>query len=393
MIKKRRLYLFLAVLLLFTYIVPSFIEVSAAKKKIINIYSDDIIVENGRRFYFGDMVTVELDKKSYDRPLTLPAENELLLYTATEMGATYVSDCPEILAIEKKSGYAQAKRAGTANIIVNCHGAYASFPVTVAEIGTLNRTLQPGKEDITEKLDAAGKKLSQKIPEKLTPENGYDLFRALKTYLAVFVDYKSTYSSENGISISSAMCGWDPDRKFRMAPACSCYKRAYSMVKHYVAKYHPMNDKKYWTAEDGQYFTVSATVDQITLKMKKKLTKQALLALYLNEFLCETDGYGPDGVILPLSISATVQKDRFEACSYIARYKDTDERYGGHTVTVFKLGSKTATVTHVYRSRYTSANARHKHIQKKKLKLKKGKKYWLRIDTLYWYWPGEFVVK
>ena len=56
MIKKRRLYLFLAVLLLFTYIVPSFIEVSAAKKKIINIYSDDIIVENGRRFYFGVMI-------------------------------------------------------------------------------------------------------------------------------------------------------------------------------------------------------------------------------------------------------------------------------------------------------------------------------------------------
>ncbi len=393
MIKKGLFCIFLTMLLVLIGLMPATTEVYGVQKKIINIHGDDIIVESGRRFYFGDMVTVELDEKSFGQPLTLPAENELLLYTATEMGATYVSDCPEILTIEKKSGYAQAKSVGTANITVNCRGAYASFPVIVTEIGTLCTTLQPGKEDITERLDAAGKKLSQKIPKKLTPENGYDLFRALKTYLAVFVDYKSTYKSENGISISSALCGWDPDRKFQMAPACSCYKRAYSMVKHYVAKYHPMNDNKYWTAEEGQYFTVSATKSKITLKMKKKLTKQALLALYLNEFLCQTDGYGPDGVILPLSVSATVQKNRFEACSYIARYKDTDDRYGGHTVTVFKLGSKTATVTHVYRSRYTPANARHKHIQKKKLQLKKGKKYWLRIDTLYWYWPGEFVVK
>lgn len=91
-----------------------------------------------------------------------------------------------------------------------------------------------------------------------------------------------------------------------------------------------MLDKKYWTAEKRQYFTVSATPGQITMKMKKKLTRQALLAMYLEEFMYEVDG-GPDGRSYPLSVNTTVQKGRLEAGSFIGKYKDTDNRYTGHT--------------------------------------------------------------
>lgn len=144
---------------------------------------------------------------------------------------------------------------------------------------------------------------------------------------------------------------------------------------------------------EGQRFSVSATTGQITLKMKKKLTKQALLAMYLNDIICEVDGYGPDGAILPLAISTTVQKDRFEAHGYISNYKDKDKRYAGSTVLLFKRGSKTATVTHVYRTSYNPANGRYKYHHKKKLSLKKGKTYYLRIYSLNFYCPGKFVVK
>lgn len=124
---------------------PVSTKIYAAKAKIIGMASNDIIVESGKQFYFGDLVSVELDEKSFDPPLNLPPEDELRFYTATEMGAAYDSDHPEVLAIDEKSGYAQAKTPGTANITVSCRGSYASFPVTVAEKGTLCGTLRPGK--------------------------------------------------------------------------------------------------------------------------------------------------------------------------------------------------------------------------------------------------------
>ena len=71
----------------------------------------------------------------------------------------------------------------------------------------------------------------------------------------------------------------------------------------------------------------------------------------------------------------------------------TDDRYIGHTITLFKLGSKTGTVTHVYCTRYNPANGKFKLHHKKKLALKRGKKFFLRIYTFDFYWPGEFVVK
>lgn len=376
---KKRLFIpFVTMFLLFVCFVPNCIEVSAAKKKITEIYSDDITVESGRQFYIGDMIFIKLDEKSVNLPEILSTKEENCRYTATEMGATYVSDCPNVLTVEAKSGYVQTKQPGTATVTVHCMGVYASFPVTVVERGVLCA----GSEEFADKIDAAGRKLAKKIPKKLNTENGYDLFQALKSYLTAFTDHSIC-----------ALYGRDSDYKNIIAPACSSYERAYSMIKHYIAKYHPMCNKKYWTAEKGKYFTVSATSKQITINMKKKLTKQALLALYLEEFMYEVDGGGPDGVIYPLAINTTVQKDRLEARSFIGKYKDADDRYIGHTVTLFKLGSKTGTVTHVYRTRYNPANGKFKFHHKKKLALKKGKKFFLRIHTFNFYWPGEFVVK
>ena len=385
--------MFLAALLLFSCCIPISTEVTAAKKKIAEITGDTIILENGRTFYIGDMISVKLDEASVDSSLVEIVGMDLYNYSATEMGATYVSDSPQVLAVDEKSGFAEAKEPGTATVTVNCQGASASFPVTVMAKGTLRGKLRAGKKDITDQLDAAGKKLAKKIPQKLTPENGYDLFRAMKSYLATFTDYNSTYEPQGGLTIHRMLCGWNPDGKSRMAPACSSYERAYLMIKHYVQNYHPIYQKKYWISKQGQRFAVSATTGQITMKMKKKLTKQALLAMYLNDIICEVDGYGPDGAILPLAISTTVQKDRFEAHGYISNYKDKDKRYSGSTVLLFQLGSKTATVTHVYRTRYNPANGRYKYHHKKKLSLKKGKTYYLRIYSLNFYCPGKFVVK
>ncbi len=401
MTKKKLLCTLLVILLLFACLVPAPTQVSAAKKKVVEISSfypvsnpdisnTNLIVESGEKFYIGDMISVKLDENGIDSSLSYLMGKHVYYYTSTEMGATYVSDHPEILAVEENSGYAETKEPGKAIVTLRCQDVYASFPVTVVEKGTLSA----GEEYIIETWNKAGRKLAKKIPEKLTVENGYDLFNALKAYVAVFAASPLKEECRGGATAQRMLRGWNSSgQSISMAPACSCFERAYSMMIHYIAKYHPMCDKKYWTAKDGQYFTVSATKNQITLKMKKNLTKQALLALYLNEFVCKLAGWEPDGVTTPLAISTVVQKDRLEACSYIAKYKDADERYTGHTVTLFKLRRKTATVTHVYRSRYNPTNARHKHTNKKKLNLKKGKKYWLRIDTMNFYWPGEFVVK
>ena len=46
----------------------------------------------------------------------------------------------------------------------DCHGMFFSFPVTVMDKGTLHATVRDGKNDIAEKLDSAGRKLSKKTP-------------------------------------------------------------------------------------------------------------------------------------------------------------------------------------------------------------------------------------
>lgn len=65
-----------------------------------------------------------------------------------------------MLSIEEKSGYAETKKPGIANVTVNCQGVYICFPVTVVEKGTLCA----GKEELAAKVDAAGRKLAKKIP-------------------------------------------------------------------------------------------------------------------------------------------------------------------------------------------------------------------------------------
>ncbi len=386
--------MFVTALLVFTGLIPASTEVSAAKQKITDITTNGaVIVESGRTFYIGDMVSVTLEDKDDETSVQELNGPWDIFYTATEMGATYVCDHSEVLTVQEESGYARAKEPGTATVMVDCQGVITTFPVIVMAKGTLHAELQEGKEDLAEKLDAAGRKLAKKIPEKLTVENGYELIRAMKTYVSAFADFYSTYKFKNGLGTSSMLIGWAPDRDFYMAPSCSCYKRARHMMDRYILKYHPMYQKKYWTAKDGTYFKVSAKSDRITLKLKKKISKQALLALYLNDLRYELDGLGPDGAIPPLAISTTVQKNRFDACCFIGKYKDKDERYIGHTVITFKLGSKTAEITHMYRTRANPKTYQHKHTHKKKLNLKKGKKYYLRVYTFNFYWPGEFVVK
>ncbi len=241
------------------------------------------------------------------------------------MKATYISDCPEVLDVKEKGGYAKTKARGTANVTVNCQGESASFPVTVVDEGAFSA----GREALVEKWDAAGRALAKKIPKKLTPENGYELFRALKTYLTVFAASPLKEEGRGAYTVQCMMRGLTKEEKNRIAPACSSYERAHSMILHYIAKYHPIYNKKYWTDKDGKYFKVSATQNQITLKMKKKLTAYALLALYFHEVLCDIDGYGPEGAITPLAICATAQKGRFEARGYIGKYEDSDKRYTG----------------------------------------------------------------
>lgn len=129
MIRKRLFCIFLTSLLLFTGLVSSYTEVSAANRMITDIYSDDITVESGRQFYIGDMIFVKLDEKSVTLPEILSTKEENRLYLSTEMGATYVSDYPDVLTVDEKSSCALTKQPGTANVMVHYIDTYASFPV------------------------------------------------------------------------------------------------------------------------------------------------------------------------------------------------------------------------------------------------------------------------
>lgn len=130
----------------------------------------------------------------------------------------------------------------------------------------------------------------------------------MKTYDTAFADFYSTYEFKNGSATSSMLIGWVPNKDFRMAPSCSCYERARHRMDCYILKYHPMYQKKYWTAKDGTYFKTSAKPDRITLTFKK-IIKQALLALYLNDLRMKMNDI-PVIQSLPLNLGARRQKLR-----------------------------------------------------------------------------------
>lgn len=96
MTRKKILNMLLAALLQFACLLPSSTETSAAKKRILeidrndvipdtSIDSDDMILESGKQFYIGDMVSVRIDEK-FDPFIKMVYP--LDYYSATELGAT-----------------------------------------------------------------------------------------------------------------------------------------------------------------------------------------------------------------------------------------------------------------------------------------------------------------
>lgn len=375
MTKKRILCLLLSALLLFPSLVLSFTEVSAAEEeKVTMIVARHKILESGRSFYLGDMIDIRLKTERFSDRAMDRMEPDIYFWSATEIGASYTSDHPEVLSVQEESGYAETKEPGTANVTFQCRNMTISFPVTVVAKGTLCED----KEELADKWDAAGKALAAVIPEELTPENGYELIRALKTYLTAF----RTDAGADPQTAYESLSGWDPDEEeSRIAPACSCFRRVESLIKHYIAQYHPLYDEKYRFSRS--LYRKSAKTNQITFQFKKKITKEALLALYLGEIVYALES---EEASLPFAINTKIQKGRLEARSYICAYniyKCTDIKNSGqYAVMVFKQGSDTAAITHTYRTLQNPKTGVLKLYGKKKLKLKKKKYYRLYINTM-----------
>ena len=120
MTKKRILCLFLAILLLFPCYVSAATDTAATEEeKVTMIVASHKTLESGRTFYLGDMVDVRLDTDRFPFMTISGMGSSLYLWTATEIGATYVSDHPEVLTVQEKSGYAETKEPGTANVTLS----------------------------------------------------------------------------------------------------------------------------------------------------------------------------------------------------------------------------------------------------------------------------------
>lgn len=370
--KKQILCMLLAVFMMLGCCVQNPTEIMAAKKKNINdindIYDVGRTVESGKQFYVGDLVTVSIYNSG----------RVYYHYMASELDASYVSDHPEVVTVQE-DGLAQTKAPGTATITVSCGGKSAKVILKVVRNGALSF----GKSKQIARWEAAAERFQEKIPDKLTLENGYKFLKALKQYLRAFEDVKG----RDGDIAYQAICGLEPgtiddenDTAVLLVPAASCYNRAVTLMGHYVEQYHPTHQKKYRTGGKYTYYKVSSNADGITLTFKKRLTRKSVLAVYMEEAIYDTTYYEAS---VPLRINAKIIKDRMEAHTYLS--DENEEGVGSGRdfvgVAVFKAGSKNVTIkpTKIYKS----VNGKGKFVKKKNLKLEKGKTYRVFLEALY----------
>nr|MBQ8251854.1 hypothetical protein [Lachnospiraceae bacterium] len=265
---KIRLAVFLSIMMVLPSIVSvlpmTATEASAASKVTIGWFYDinrlegtPVQVEKGAKFYVGDYAYVD-DGGTFG--------------TATMFSKVKYSSTKKSVASVNSKGYFTAKKTGTTNIKIKYKGKTISQKFTVVKKGTWKQT------SAVKGLNKAVKKVKSSIPKKVTKSNAFKTTKARNTYNTSAGKYSSKITSsgflmetveyEDGSSSTSPSC------KLAVPEAGRYYYLDY-LLYAYATKNSPTSTR---SSKAMKISSVSASTKQITVKLKKAITEEHILA-------------------------------------------------------------------------------------------------------------------
>lgn len=272
---RKQMKIRLAVFLVLMMVLPSIVsvlpmtatEVSAASGDIIYVNwnyqwgyqnSDVVQVEKGQKFYVGDYVTISEYAKS----------GKFKSYkVASLLKATYTSSKKSVATVDKK-GYLTTKGTGTTTITVKYKGKKVSRKLKVVPTGDF------GYGDDLAAIQKKAEELATKIPKKVTAKNGFSIIK-LKTDYEEFLQNSenSVYGiNANGMILNYAVSGTTREL---VVPQASRYNVIDRMLGEYASKNSPTSTR---SSKVLKIKSASAKTNQITIKLKNKVSAEQLLA-------------------------------------------------------------------------------------------------------------------
>lgn len=311
---KHHLKIRLAVFLCIMMVLPSIVsvlpmmtqEVSAAQKiyldwyyEINNCKDSFVEIEKGAKFNIGDYAYI------MDKDLTGCAS----LFSKVK----YTSGKKAVASVNSK-GILTAKKPGITTIKIKYKGKTISAKFKVVTQGSL--TKDPGTLALQKEVN----KLSSSIPSKITKSNALKSIKAANAYSTAAENYRANISS-GGFLYEEVKDGNYTFTKLSnklAVPKAGRYNYLNSLLYRYSDKNSPTSTR---SSKAMKISSISANTKQITIKIKKAITVEHILAANIdNSYYNKT----------PNKKSATV---------YINVYdKDTYETYTG--LATLKKGAK-----------------------------------------------------
>ena len=308
----------LAVFLCIMMVLPSIVsvlpmmtqDVSAAQElyfdwyyEINNCKDSFVEIEKGAKFYVGDYAYI------MDKNLSGCAS----LFSK----AKYTSSKKSVASVNSK-GLLTAKKPGTTTIKIKYKGKTLSAKFKVVAKGTLSKSKE------AKALQKAVNKMKASIPSKVTKGNALKTLKASNTYSTAVDKYRSVISSGGFLykEVKDGNYSYTKLSNQLAVPQAGRYNYLSSLLYQYSDKNSPTSTRSSKTLKIS---SMSANTKQITIKVKKPITVDHILATNI-----EYSYYNKT-------------PNKKSAVAYISVYdKDTYETYTG--LATLQKGAKVVTV-------------------------------------------------
>ncbi|MBO5303475.1 MAG: hypothetical protein J6A92_05440 [Lachnospiraceae bacterium] len=347
--RKKRI----SVLLVILMILPTLLSILPVKMLEVSAASNDYIlwtgfvasdaktiqVEQGQVFNLGDYIYV-YDGNTYK--YGCGSLFDKLSYSSSEKSVVTVD----------KDGIFTAKKPGITTITVKFRTKNIKCKFQVMEVGSF------GESEAVVNLRALCEKSFKNIPKKITIANGYKYLKMKKQYSTDIFEYRFAVSNSGFIKEPVKIGNYTSyqDTCKLAVPQMGRYWYLDALLSKFEEKNSPTSTK---SSKVMKIASISANTRQITVKLKKKVSNEQILATNIGDFY----------------LNPSFNKKTANISMYV--YDMTEEKlYSAKGI--IKKGSNTMKIE-IGKFQYTSKNGI--NITKlKKEKLKKGHTYRLCAD-------------
>ena len=292
----------LAIFLCIVMVLPSIVsllpmtaqETSAAQKVSLGWYYEfsrlegaPVQIEKGAKFYVGDFAYIQEGNESFCASMFAKAN--------------YTTSSKSIATVDSK-GLMTAKKTGNVTIKIKYKGKTISQKFTIVPKGTWEQT------DSVKGFSKALKKVTSSLPKKITKSNALKYTKIRNN----FSDTVEKYGKEIQITgflmeeVNEEYYSYTAPTDKLAIPTAGRYNYLCSLMYEYGSKYSP-------TATRGSKMmkisSVSANTKEITVKLKKAVTSEHILAANINNSYYNNKPNKKSAVVYVSVFDVTEQKN------------------------------------------------------------------------------------